>query len=94
MKSGAIATVSIASLSMMGRAQTNKNSKLRILQIGVDGIGNTDRGKLQRHPMVEFAGFCDVNGAAIDKLRKIFRKRGDLRTIGRRSRIAPMSLMR
>jgi len=72
LKSGAIATAGIASLSLTGRAQTNKNSKLRILQIGVDGIGNTDRGQLKSHPMVEFAGFCDVNGVVLDKVAAKF----------------------
>ncbi len=72
LKTGAIATAGIASLSFTGRAATNKNSKLRILQIGVGGIGGMDRGNLKGHPMVEFAGFCDVDGAALDKVAAEF----------------------
>ena len=41
--------------------QANKNSRLRILQIGVGGIGQLDRRELASHPMVEFTGFCDVD---------------------------------
>jgi predicted dehydrogenase len=52
------------------RAATNKNSKLRIFQIGVNGIGNLQRKGLQGHPMVEFAGFCDVDKTAYEKVEK------------------------
>lgn len=70
LKTGAIATAGIASLSMTARAQTNKNSKLRIFQIGVDGIGGMQRGNLKTHPMVEFAGFCDVDSNAFGKVEE------------------------
>ncbi|MDF1812081.1 MAG: Gfo/Idh/MocA family oxidoreductase [Verrucomicrobiales bacterium] len=43
------------------RAAANKNSKLRIFQIGTGGIGGMQRKGLKGHPMVEFAGFCDVD---------------------------------
>lgn len=43
----------------------NKNSKLRILQIGVGGMGGADRKALLRHPKVEFAGLCDVNARTL-----------------------------
>jgi hypothetical protein len=52
------------------RAATNKNSKLRIFQIGVNGIGNLQRKGLEGHPMVEFAGFCDVDQTAFAKVAK------------------------
>ena len=53
--------------------ETNKNSKLRIFQIGVGGIGALQRKGLKDHPMVEFAGFCDVDrhGAGQDHRRNI-----------------------
>ena len=39
LKSGAVVTAGIAALSPLARAQVNTNSKLRIFQIGVGGIG-------------------------------------------------------
>jgi predicted dehydrogenase len=63
-------TAGIASLSWPARAQVNKNSKLRIFQIGVGGIGAMQRKGLKDHPMVEFAGFCDVDRRELDKIVK------------------------
>lgn len=71
-KTGAIATASLASMSWRTRAQANKNSKLRIFQIGVGGIGGLERGGLKGHPMVEFAGFCDVDRRELDGMQKQF----------------------
>ena len=68
LKSGAILTAGLATLSPRARAQTNKNSKLRIFQIGVGGIGAMQRKGLKDHPMVEYAGFCDVNRRELDKI--------------------------
>jgi predicted dehydrogenase len=70
LKTGAIVTAGIASLSLPARAQVNKNSKLRIFQIGVGGIGELQRGGLKGHPMIEWAGFCDVDNREIDKIKK------------------------
>ena len=70
LKTGAVITAGLASLSWQARAQTNKNSKLRIFQIGVGGIGALQRKGLKDHPMVEFAGFCDVNRLELDKIVK------------------------
>src|SRR6185436_19477784 len=70
LKTGAIATAGLAALSLPARAQVNKNSKLRIFQIGVGGIGELQRGGLKGHPMVEWAGFCDVDRREIDKIKK------------------------
>src|SRR5437762_5978329 len=70
LKSGAIVTAGIASLSLPARAQVNKNSKLRIFQIGVGGIGGLQRGGLKGHPQVEWAGFCDVDGRELDQIKK------------------------
>jgi predicted dehydrogenase len=71
-KTGALATASLASMSWRTRAQANKNSKLRIFQIGVGGIGGLERGGLKGHPMVEFAGFCDVDRRELDGMQKQF----------------------
>src|ERR1043166_1434083 len=57
LKSGAIVPAGLASLSLPARAQVNKNSKLRIFQIGVGGIGGLQRSGLKGHPQVEWAGF-------------------------------------
>jgi predicted dehydrogenase len=66
LRNGAVLTAGVASLSMAARAQTNKNSKLRVFQIGVGGIGGLERDGLKGHPMVEFAGFCDVDRKTLD----------------------------
>ncbi len=49
-------------------AEANRNSKLRVLQIGAGGIGELDRRQLKRHPKVEFAGFCDVDRTALARV--------------------------
>lgn len=68
LKTGAIVTVGMTAPSRTTRAQTNKNSRLRIFQIGAGGIGGMQRGGLKGHPMVEFAGFCDVDRNVLDKV--------------------------
>src|SRR6266487_1602175 len=70
LKSGALAAAGIASLSWSARAQVNQNSKLRIFQIGVGGIGAMQRGGLKGHPQVEWAGFCDVDQRELDSVKK------------------------
>ena len=70
LKTGAIVTAGLSSLSLPARAQVNKNSKLRIFQIGVGGIGGLQRGGLKGHPMVEWAGFCDVDRRELDNIKK------------------------
>jgi len=70
LRTGAVLTVGVAALSAPARAQVNKNSKLRIFQAGVGGIGGMQRGGLRGHPMVEWAGFCDVDQRELDKIKK------------------------
>src|SRR5204862_6879272 len=70
LKTGTIVTAGIASLSLSARAQVNKNSKLRIFQIGVGGIGRLQRGGLKGRPQVEWAGFCDVDRRELDNIKK------------------------
>jgi len=70
LRTGAILTTSLAALSPAARAQTNQNSKLRIFQIGVGGIGGMQRSNLKDHPQVEWAGFCDVDSRELDKIKK------------------------
>ncbi|MCP5537347.1 MAG: Gfo/Idh/MocA family oxidoreductase [Akkermansiaceae bacterium] len=52
----------------------NKNSKLRLLQIGVGGIGAMDRNALKKHPKVEIAGLCDINKKHLDEVARQFPK--------------------
>lgn len=76
LRTGAVATAGLATLSFSARAQTNKNSKLRIFQIGVGakngGIGSMQRGGLKGHPNVEWAGFCDVDRRELEAISKEF----------------------
>ena len=65
-------TASLATLSSRARAQANKNSKLRVYQIGVGGIGGLQRNGLKGHPLVEFAGFCDVDQRELDRMKMDF----------------------
>jgi predicted dehydrogenase len=70
LRTGAVLTAGVAALSWPARAQVNQNSKLRLFQIGVGGIGGLERGGLKGHPMVEWAGFCDVDQRELDKIKK------------------------
>jgi predicted dehydrogenase len=72
LKSGAVLTTGLASLGLHARAQVNQNSKLRIYQIGVGGIGGLQRNGLKGHPNVEWAGFCDVDQRELDNIKKQF----------------------
>ena len=72
LKTGAVLTAGIAALSLRARAQINKNSRLRIFHIGVGGVAAMQRKGLKNHPMVEFAGFCDVDRRELDKITKEF----------------------
>ncbi|MBM3876570.1 MAG: Gfo/Idh/MocA family oxidoreductase [Verrucomicrobia bacterium] len=70
LRTGAVLTAGAAALSLPARAQVNKNSRLRIFQMGVGGIGGMQRGGLKGHPMVEWAGFCDVDQRELDRIKK------------------------
>lgn len=59
LQSSAALAASFCNRPVLGSG-ANKNSKLRIFQVGAGGIGQLDRKELASHPMVEFAGFCDV----------------------------------
>jgi hypothetical protein len=71
LKTGAVLATSIAALSSAARAQTNKNGKLQILNVGVGGsIAPQDRKVLKEHPNVVFTGLCDVDSNALEKVGK------------------------
>src|SRR4030095_6135749 len=69
-KTSTVTGTSLAVLPWPTRAQLNKNSKLRIFQIGVGGIGGLQRDGLKGHPMVEWAGFCDVDQRELDRIKR------------------------
>ncbi len=68
LKTGAILTAGVAALSAGARAQTNKNSRLRIFQIGAGGIASLERSQLKGYAAAEFVGFCDMNQLELDKV--------------------------
>src|SRR3954469_24246615 len=68
LRNGAILTAGIAALSPAARAQTNQNSKLRIYQIGCQGIGEWQRAQLRGYEKCEFVGFSDVDTKEMDKV--------------------------
>ena len=73
LRTGAVAGAGLAlAPSRAALAATNKNSKLRIFQMGVGGIGALQRDNLTDHPMVEWAGFCDVDKYARDRMEVKF----------------------
>lgn len=72
LRNGVILTAGVAALTATGRAQTNKNSKLRMLQVGADGIATLERGQLKGYDKCEFVGFVDVDKTALDKVAKEF----------------------
>ena len=72
LQTGTLVTAGLASLSWTARAQINQNSKLRVFQIGVGGIGGLQRSGLKGHPRVEWAGFCDVDQRELDRIKKEF----------------------
>jgi predicted dehydrogenase len=70
LRNGAILTAAAATLTQAGRAQTNKNSKLRIFHIGCGGIAELQRGQLKGYERCEFVGFCDVDQKELDNVAK------------------------
>ena len=68
LKNGTVLTLGVAALSHGARAQTNKNSKLRIFQIGAGGIAGLERSRLKGYPAAGFAGFCDVDENELNKV--------------------------
>ncbi len=64
--SSAAAGAGLALAGMPVARAANRNSKVRVLSIGVVGtIGEDDRREVAGHPMAEIAGLCDVDDAAL-----------------------------
>ncbi|MEX2580830.1 MAG: Gfo/Idh/MocA family oxidoreductase [Verrucomicrobiales bacterium] len=66
--SAALGAGALVSNAASVRAATNKNSRLRIFQIGTGGIGGMQRKGLKGHPKVEFAGFCDIDETMFSRI--------------------------
>ena len=66
------AAAALPSFSM--RAAANKNSVVRMLHIGVGGIGGMQRGQLKSHKKVEFAFLCDVDSNPLKNIGRQFPK--------------------
>jgi len=59
--------------AMPGRAMAQANptagaKTLRVIQIGIGGIGGMDRRSISRHPKVKIVGLVDVDQEALDKV--------------------------
>jgi predicted dehydrogenase len=65
LKSNTAIAAAAAMPSLAMRLHANKNSRLRVFQIGVGGIGGLQRKGLKDHKQVEFAGFCDVDSQTL-----------------------------
>ncbi len=48
------------------RRGLGQNEKLRVLKVGVGGMGGADLGELSNHKMVEIVGLCDVSQVQLD----------------------------
>ena len=47
---------------------TAGKQQLRVLQVGVGGIGGMDRNQIQRHPKAEIVGLVDVDSNPLEKV--------------------------
>ena len=71
LKTSTVLATGLTSLSWRARAQSNRNSQLQVLQIGVGGsVAPTDRRELKGHPKVVFTGLCDVDSNALAAVSK------------------------
>ncbi len=62
------AAAGVGALSLPAFARPTRDSKLRVLSIGVVGtIGGEDRRIIGEHPDAEIVGLCDVDREALDK---------------------------
>lgn len=64
------AALGVGSLAMPAFARRARDTKLRVLAIGVVGtIGEWDRRTIAEHPDAEIVGLCDVDRFALEKAR-------------------------
>ena len=72
LKAGAALGAAVVLPSFSMRAAANKNGKLRILHIGVGGIGGMQRKSLKQHAKVEFGFLCDVDTNVLNNVGREF----------------------
>lgn len=61
-----------ATASAKTLAPVAASKELRVLQIGVGGIGGMDRGQIARHPKAKIVGLVDVDQNSLDRVGKQF----------------------
>jgi predicted dehydrogenase len=52
------------------RGGLGQNEKLRVLKVGVGGMGASDLNEVASHKMVEIVGLCDIDQNQIDRWKK------------------------
>ena len=68
---GAAAIPTLPSIATAANPTAGKDV-LRVLQVGVGGIGGMDRNAINRHPKAKIVGLCDVDQNPLDKVGKQF----------------------
>ncbi len=63
---------SVGVASAFQQNPTAGKEKLRVVQIGVAGIGGLDIGEVSRHPNATIVGLCDVDSNHLDKAKQRF----------------------
>ncbi|MEM6257320.1 MAG: Gfo/Idh/MocA family oxidoreductase [Planctomycetota bacterium] len=64
---GAAAVPTLPSIASAANPTAGKDV-LRVLQIGVGGIGGLDRGRIAGHPKAEIVGLCDIDTNPLEKV--------------------------
>ncbi|MEN9360465.1 MAG: Inositol 2-dehydrogenase [Verrucomicrobiota bacterium] len=69
------AGLSMISCSSYPTSSFNKNSRLRVLGIGVEGtIGGHDLEQIASHPKVDIVGLCDVDAPSLERAKAKYAK--------------------
>lgn len=70
---GAASLTGVAGVaSALQRNPTAGKDRLRVVQIGVAGIGGLDVGQVNAHPNADIVGLCDVDSNHLDKAKQRF----------------------
>lgn len=68
----ALGTAGLTKLPISTARAAAPSSELRVLQIGVGGIGNMDRKRIVKHAKAKIVGLCDVNAQNLAKVSAQF----------------------
>jgi predicted dehydrogenase len=63
---GLVSQIASATAPAFLRRGLNQNAKLRVLKVGVGGMGQADLEQVASHSMVEIVGLCDVSQSQIE----------------------------